>query len=144
MFSLKAVCENTEFSDKFVSGTIRLDGVVGEDSDYSFRVTLGKSGSRQEVAVSGNISEYNYYYDRTEEIDLGRLTLSYAYDKNGKPDTRTFDKDMAVIINDYSRSNEMRAEKMYDDIYNYYDKYDYNDFAYGLSWMILGLISDLF
>ena len=136
LFTLKAKCENMDRSGDAVLGTIKIDGTIQDELDYSVKLTLGKDGNRQTIKVDLDFDQYDYWSGKTETYDVGSLILSYAFVKNGKLDMPKFDEDLAVMVGDYSSSNSKRAERMYDDLDKFTDKYKGNQLFSQMLWQL--------
>ena len=122
MFTLRANCENISFTKNTVSGVIKFTGGVEsyyDSYDYDIKVTLTGDGSRQSARIEGEVGYYSGYYGDSETVDMGRLNVSYVYNKGGNIDMPRLDEDMAVLIGNYSSSNQRRAEAMYREIDRY-------------------------
>ena len=140
LFSLSARCENIARSGSAVTGTISIFGTYDYDFDYYLTIDLGREGNRQSIGISAEFEQYDWYSGRTETLNLGRLSLSYEFVRNGKIDMPRFDEDFAVYADDYSSSNSRRAEQMYYDIDDYCMDYWGNEIIEDLLWSLRNMV----
>jgi hypothetical protein len=121
----KIKCSSIKFSGDQIQGEVGVSGDFAyEDISFDFDVALGKDGSRQTVKIGGDIEE-TYY---GEKYDIGELTLSYAYDKGGKPSMPKYDDRYAVDPSDYEDEDNIdRASDMAEELRDLLDDGEFED-----------------
>jgi hypothetical protein len=119
VLSLTARLDSVKIDGKFMTGTVRLTGKMDNDSaNFDFRAVFSKEKSSQKIRLTGKIG------DRYDEYDIGELNVT-ASEKSIKNVTlKKLDEDLAVDVGDYSSFNRRNAERMADDLYNFYRNED--------------------
>jgi hypothetical protein len=145
--SAKIKCDDIEFSGDQLQGGVNISGTFeDEDMAFDFDLTFGKSGGKQTVEIEGDV--WDSYYS-SDKYDVGKLSLSYTFDKGGKPKIPKYKDNLSVTVNVYGdemidEESAERAAEMAEQLEEFLDdEYDYLGLIGELIWVLWDALDDI-